>query len=219
MSSGARNDWLRPLRRRALGAAALAGVLAGASTADALDEHAGEAQAIKACDERLCRMLLQRNAAGEDLKCRLTKTWAKSTIKEADQRDLKWGFGDARCTLDIHISRAAVVSALNGGKESKFWAQPHTATCVVEQDGQVKPVKATLAPKIVFKHGKAEKIWINLMSLEGPDGIKSTLSTAAQLNDTVGIFHRAMIKSVNRFIYKHCPTAYPQLQAASTPAK
>ena len=219
MSSGARNDWLRPLRRIALGVAALAGALAAASTAHALDEQAGEAQAIKACDERLCRMLLQRDAAGEDLKCRLTKTWAKSTIKEADQRDLKWGFGDARCTVDISISRAAVVSALNGGKDSKFWAQPHTANCIVEQDGQVKHVHATLAPKIVFKHGKAEKIWINLMSIEGPDGIKSTLSAAAQLNDTVGIFHRAMIKSVNRFIYKHCPTAYPQLQAASTPAK
>jgi hypothetical protein len=199
---------------------ALASMLAASPAAQALDEQAGEAQAIKACDEQLCRMLLRRDAAGEDLKCRLTKTWARSTIKEADQRDLKWGFGDARCTVDIHISRAAIASALNGGKDSKFWVEPHTATCVVEQDGQVKPVKATLAPKIVFKHGKAEKIWINLMSLEGPDGIRSTLSTAARLNDTVGIFHRAMIKSVNRFIYKHCPTAYPQLQAASTaPAK
>ena len=184
-----------------------------ASAAHALDEQAGEAQAIRACDERLCRMLVQKDPTGEDLKCRLSKTWAKSTIKEADQRDLKWSFGDARCTVEINISRAAIVSALNGGKESKFWAPPHTANCVVEQDGQVKPVKATLAPKIVFKHGKAEKIWINLMSVDGPTNIQTTLATAAQLNDSVGLFHRAMLKSVNRFIYKHCPNSYPQLQA------
>src|SRR5262245_23243280 len=110
----------------------IAVLVLGASAARALDEEAGEAQAIKACDERLCRMLVQRNPTGEDLKCRLTKTWARSTIKEADQRDLKWGFGDARCTVEINISRASILAALNGGKESKFWALPHTANCVVE---------------------------------------------------------------------------------------
>ena len=200
------------MRKSAL-VTAIGFVLLGVPAAHALDEQAGEARAIQACDERLCRMLVQKNPTGEDLKCRLTKTWAKSTIKEADQRKLKWGFGDARCTVDISISRAAIVGALNGGKESKFWAPPHTADCVVEQDGQIKPVKATLAPKIVFKGGKAEKIWINLMSVEGPPNVKTTLATAAQLNDTVGLFHRAMLKSVNRFIYKHCPNSYPQLQA------
>jgi hypothetical protein len=201
--------------------AALAGGagLAWASSALALDEQAGEAQAIQACDRRLCQMLLQRSATGEDLKCRLTKTWVKSTIKEADQRQVKWSFGDARCTVDINISRLAIVSALNGSKESKFWTPPHTANCVVEQDGQVKQVKATLAPKIVFKSGMAEKIWINLLSIEGPEGIKATLATAAQLNDSIGLFHRAMLKSVNRFIYKHCPNTYPQMQAAKVPPK
>jgi hypothetical protein len=185
-----------------------------ASAANALEEQPGEAKAIKACDERLCRILLRRDPAGEDLKCRLTKTWARSTIQEADQRELKWGFGDARCSVDINISRAAIVEALNGGKESKFWVPPHTADCIVEQDGKLKKVKATLAPKIVFRNGKADKIWINLVSVEGPPNVKSTLSTAAQLNDGIGIFHRVLRKSVNRFIYKHCPTAYPQLQAA-----
>jgi hypothetical protein len=192
---------------------ALMVVAAAAPAARALDEQPGEAKAIQACDERLCRMLVRKEPAGDDLKCRLSKTWARSTIKEADQRDLKWGFGDARCTVDIQISREAIVSALSG-KESKFWVAPHTADCVVEQDGHLKPVRATLAPKIVFKDGKAEKIWINLLSVEGPDGIRITLSTAAQLNDSVGIFHRQMLKAVNRFIYKHCPNTYPQLQAA-----
>ena len=132
---------------------------------------------------------------------------------------MRWGFGDARCTVQIDISRAPIVAAVTG-KDSKFWVPAHTAHCIVEQDGQVKNLKATVAPKIVFKDGKAEKIWINLLNVEGPAGIKATLSTAAQLNDTIGLFHRAMLKSVNGYIYKHCPKYHPLTQSATAaPAK
>ena len=79
----------------------------------------------------------------------------------------------------------------------------------------MKTVKATLAPKIVFKGGKAEKIWINLLHVEGPTGIKATMSTAARLNDTIGLFHRTMLKAVNGYIYKHCPKYHPLTQSAT----
>jgi hypothetical protein len=191
-----------------LGAALLAGTLS-APPALALEEQKGEAQALDACDERLCRMLQQKNPTGEDLKCTLTKTWARSTIKEADQRDLTWGFGDARCSIELNVSRAWIVAAMTSSKTFKFKVPPHTANCVVEQDGQLKAIKATVAPKIVFKDGRAEKIWINLMHIEGPTSITGWLSAGAQLTDSVGIFHRSMLKSVNGYIYKHCPKYYP----------
>ena len=197
---------------------ALAGLLLSlalaTSPARALEEQAGEAKAIDACDKRLCTILQQKNPTGEDLKCALTKTWAKSTLKEADQRNVQWGFGDARCTVHIDINRAKVVDAVAGGKV-KFWVPPHTAKCIVEQDGQMKTVTATVAPKIVFMDGRAEKIWINLLNVEGPAAIKATLTTAAQLNDSIGLFHRAMLKSVNGYIYKHCPKYHPLTQAAT----
>lgn len=199
-----------------LGMAALSSVLS-ASTASALEEGAGETKAIDACDKRLCDILQHRDTKGDDLKCALTKTWAKSTLKEADQRDVKWGFGDARCTVHININRGAIISAINGG-DAKFWVPPHTANCVIEQDGQLKNLTATLAPKIVFKDGKASKVWINLLNIEGPAAIKGTLATAAQLEDSIGIFHRAMLKSVNGYIYKHCPKHYPLTQASTAPA-
>ncbi len=189
------------------------------SSASALEEGAGEAKVIDACDKRLCSMVQGRDPKGEDLKCALTKTWAKSAIKEGDQRDVKWDFGDARCTVHIDMSRAAIVAALTGG-ETKLWVPAHTANCIVEQDGQMKTVTATLAPKIVFKGGKAEKIWVNLLNVEGPSGIKATLLTAARLTDSIGIFHRAMLKAVNGYIYKHCPKYHPLTQAtAAAPAK
>ena len=59
---------------------------------------------------------------------------------------------------------------------------------MVEQDGKLQKVTATLSPKIYFKDGKAEKIWVNLTNVEGPAGIKATLQTAAQLADTLGLF-------------------------------
>jgi len=206
----------RALSLAALGLLALACVCL-ASPARALEEGAGEAKAIDACDKRLCTMLQQKNPSGEDLKCALTKTWAKSTLK--GDRTVGWSFGDARCTVHIDISRARIVASVTE-KETKFAVPAHTANCIVEQDGEVKTVKATLAPKIVFKGGRAEKIWINLLHVEGPTAIKATMTTAAQLNDTIGLFHRNMLKAVNGYIYKHCPKNYPLTQSATAaPAK
>jgi hypothetical protein len=197
-------------------AAALLAAVLGAP-ALALDEQKGETQVLDACDERLCRMLQQKTPTGEDLKCTLTKTWARSAIKEADQPQLTWGFGDARCSIELNVSRAAIVAAVTSSTPFKFWLPPHTANCVVEQDGQLKPIKATVAPKIVFKDGRAEKVWINLVHIDGPGSVTGWLSAGAQLTDSVGIFHRSMIKSVNGYIYKHCPKYYPLTAAKAAP--
>jgi hypothetical protein len=204
-----------PLALAALSVAAL-GCVFQASPALALEEGAGEGKAIDACDKRLCTILQQKNPSGEDLKCALTKTWAKSSLK--GDRTVGWGFGDARCTIQIDISRARIV-AVATGKESKFAVPAHTAHCIVEQDGEVKTVNATLAPKIVFNDGKAEKIWINLLHVEGPTAIKATMTTAAQLNDTIGLFHRNLLKAVNGYIHKHCPKNYPLASATAAAAK
>ena len=207
---------LSPWKVGLLTALGVAAGLLSAPAVFALEEQAGETEAIKACERRLCTLLQQKDARGDDLKCALTKTWAKSTITEANQASLQWGFGDARCTVQININRALIAAALTSGdKKHKFWVPPHTANCIVEEGGVARPLTATLAPKIEFRDGKAEKIWINLKSVEGPAGIKATLAAAAELTDKTGIFHRQMIKSVNRFMHKQCPSKYPLPQASS----
>lgn len=194
----------------------LAATLLLLPAAHALEEQRGEEAAIKACDKRLCTILMQKNPKGEDLRCSLTKTWARSTIKQADSHKLSWAFGDAQCSVDINLGRAVLVSALTDDHR-KLRVPPHTVNCVVEQDGKLEKVTATLAPKIEFRDGKAEKIWINLTNVEGPTGIKATMQTAAQLADTLGLFHRRMIKSINRHIERHCPKTFPQLVATTPP--
>ncbi len=171
--------------------------------AEALEEQAGEKRALEACDRKLCTMLVEKNPVGEDLKCSLTKTWAKATIKSAETQATKWGFGDARCTVHLNMSRAELVGALTS-PEYKLKAPVHTVDCLVEEDGTTKPIKASLAPKIEFRNGRAEKIRINLQKIEGPFAITSVLSAAAALEDRIGLFHRPMLKSVNRYIEKHC---------------
>jgi hypothetical protein len=187
------------------------------SSVRALDEQKGEEKLIKTCEERLCTMLLRKDPKGDDLKCELTKTWARSTIKDADSHTLKWGYGDARCSVHLHIPRATIVAAMTS-PEYTFEVAPHTADCVVEENGEPQEVKATLTPKIVFKNGKAEKVWVNLKSIKGPTSIKTSLWLAATLTDKVGLFHRQMIKSINKFIDKHCAKTYPNaLQASAVP--
>jgi hypothetical protein len=207
-----------PISRSLAAAAALAVAAMTPTDARALEPLRGEEAAIKACDKRLCALLVQKNPKGEDLKCALTKTWERSTIKEAESSKLTWGYGDARCSVDIDIGRAAILAAMTADS-AKFRVPPHTANCIVESDGKLEKVTATLAPKITFKDGKADKIWINLKSVEGPTAIKATLYTAAELADRLGLFHKRMVKSVNRYIERHCPREFPEVASKTKASK
>lgn len=204
---------------RSLAAAVALAVMAMTATgARALEPLRGEEAAIKACDKRLCALLTRKDPKGEDLRCALTKTWERSRIKEAESSKLTWGYGDARCSVDIDIRRAAILAAMTADS-AKFRVPPHTANCIVESDGKLEKVTATLAPKITFKDGKADKIWINLKSVEGPTAIKATLYTAAELADRLGLFHKRMVKSVNRYIERHCPREFPEVASKSKTSK
>ena len=194
-----------------------AGATLPASDARALDELRGEDAAIKACDKRLCAILTQKNPRGEDLKCTLTKTWTKSKIKEAESSRLTWGYGDARCSVDLNIERMAIVRAMTSEVDS-FRVPPHTANCIVESDGKLEKVTATLAPKMVFKNGRVDKIWINLKSVDGQVSVKATVYMAAELADRLGLFHRRMVKSANRYIERHCLKVSPEVASKTKPA-
>ncbi|MCC7253491.1 hypothetical protein [Hyphomicrobium sp.] len=189
-------------------------ILAAAGPVAALEEPPDEMAALKACEKRLCTMVLGKKPTGDDLACDVQKTWAKSTLKEGESKGMSWGFGDARCKVDLKLGRADVVAALTRPKHT-VRVPPHQVNCVVEREGELKPLTARLAPKLKFKDGKADKVWINLESIEGPSDVKSTIWAAAQLEDTLGIFHRPMIKSINKFLHRQCARRYgPEAEAA-----
>jgi hypothetical protein len=198
------NDWRIQLIGLAAGALAL---LACTGSAQALEEPPGEAAELKACEKRICTMILEKNPKGEDLKCDVQKTWAKSTLEGGEKKGVSWGFGDARCKADIKLERADIIGALTKPKHTiRIPAQE--VHCVIEREGEIKPLVIKLAPKLTFKNGKADKVWINLENIEGPSDVKTTIWTAAKLEDSIGIFHRPMLKSIDKFVYKQCTKRY-----------
>lgn len=180
---------------------------ASAERAVALEPGPGEEGAIKACERQLCTAVLGRAATGPDVKCDVAKTWDRDTLKKGDSSSVSWGFGDARCAVDLNLSRADVIAALTQPKHV-VRVPEHEVKCVVEQDGKPRPVLVKLAPKLEFKNGKADKIWINLKNIDGPTSVKATVSLAASLEDNLGIFHRSMVKSVNKFLHTRCGERY-----------
>jgi hypothetical protein len=178
-----------------------------AGHAAAMDVPDDEYPKLKQCEARLCTMILKKEPAGEDLSCKLSKTWAQDTIKGGESKTVRWGFGDARCALNFSLARSEIMSALTQ-PDYTLNIPSHAVKCEVDRSGELKPVTAKLAPKIIFKNGRAEKVWINLTDLSGPADIKSTVWTAANMEDTLGIFHGSMIKQINKFMYTKCKALY-----------
>ena len=192
--------------------AALALVAIGSHTAtsayaEAMVVPGDEKPKLKACEQRLCTMILKKEPVGEDLACNLSKTWAQETLKGGESKAVRWGFGDARCKINLSLARSEVVAALTQ-PEYTLNIPAQAVKCEVDRNGEIKPITATLAPKLVFKNGQAEKVWINLKDLKGPADIKGTVWAAAKLEDSLGLFHGKMIKSINRFMYKRCGELY-----------
>lgn len=182
-------------------------IAASALPANAIEKIPGEKKRLKKCERALCRMVLLKETKGPDLKCDLGKTWLKSDIKKGGKSKVSWGFGDAQCTTKVNVSRATILAALTQKKATVML--PHQkAVCKVDRSGEIKTVRAVLSPKLKTKWGKAKKLWINLKEIEGPADIKATVWAAANLADRLGLFHRNMIKGINKFIHTKCQQRY-----------
>lgn len=185
----------------------LAAAVAAAVPAAALEERPADWDANKACEQKVCTLILEKKTVGDDLSCKLAKTWPKTTLQGGEGKLVKWGFGDARCEVDLNLPRSVLLKALTE-PTYRLDIPRHQVNCVVESDGEMKPVEVALSPRIDFKKGKADKVWINLESATGPTSITATVKTAAGLEDSLGIFHRSMIKAINKFVHRQCDERY-----------
>ena len=182
------------------------------AAAQSLVPPPGEAAALEDCNRRACALLLEKKREGADLQCELTKTWPEATIRRADHPAVRWRFGDARCSVNLILKRADVVAALSK-PEYETTLGAHRVSCTIADGGQERTVAATVAPKVVFAQGKAQKIWVNLIGTEGNKVLADFLWLAVKLEDSTGVFHAAMITAINRYIYERCPSKYPQALA------
>jgi len=193
----------RSFATRLVAGAALFTVAIGG--AQALEEAKGEKEALKACEKSLCELVTKKAPDDGDFTCNLSKTWPKDELKEGSSAGkLSWGFGDARCTVDLKLARATIVSAMKDPK-STLQFPDHTVKCIIEGEKEPTNVTATLAPKAEFEGGQAKKVWINLKEVEGSTVIKGLAFAAAKLEDNLGVFHSALVGSVNKLIQEKCP--------------
>lgn len=171
--------------------------------ASALEPRKDEKDKISACERSLCSLIVSKKPVAGDLQCPLSKVWASKTLKDGSKK-LRWGFGAARCEVDLKVARDMIVGALSA-EEIKLTLPDHTVHCEVEREGSVDKARITLAPVIEFRKGVAKKIWVNVTDIKAPGVIKGFVWSAAQIQDSVGLYHRQMIKAVNRFITEQCP--------------
>ena len=189
-----------------VGVAGLAlSLLAITPAAAALDETQKEKDGLEACEKSLCELLVKREAAGDDLKCDLTKTWGRDKIKSGvEGKKLQWSLGDARCSVGLAAKRQSIVEALTK-PEYELKLEPHMVKCEVEREKEVTTINISLAPRIQMKDGKAVKAWLGVGNIEAPTAIKGAIWTVAQMEETFGIFHSELIKDVNKFVHEKCP--------------
>jgi hypothetical protein len=194
------------LPRCALLMLAALGTVALPAGAMALEEKKDEKDKLKACERRICDAIVKKAPATGDVNCALTKTWARKSIKENSEESKKvdWTFGDARCTVDLKVPRALIVSALSD-PGVKLQLPLHRVDCEIERDKEVDRVHFTLGPKVRFENGVAKQVWINLKKVEGPGPIKAMATSLAKLEDTVGLFQSPLTKAINKFIADKCP--------------
>ena len=181
--------------------------LAGASV-QAFEVPADEKERLKSCERTLCEIILKREE-GPDLSCALSKTWASDKIRAGvESRTLEWSWGDARCSLDLEIARASILSALEGDEYS-FEVPAHKAICQVEHaDESITEVSMSLAPKIMFEKGIATSASIGMSDLEGPKLITGALWSVAKFEEWFGLFEDDMLDEINEFIGKKCAKRY-----------
>ena len=189
-----------------IGTAALGlGVWAGGAVA--LEETANERDALKACEKQICEIISKKEASGADFACKLTKTWNKSKIQEGiEKKKLSWGFGNAQCVVEVAVKRSEIVAAMS--KPTHTIELPaQTVKCQVEREKDTLDVNVTLAPKLQFKDGKAEKAWLGVKAIEGPAVIRGAIWTVAQAEDYFGLFHTDMVAEINEFTGQKCAKA------------
>ena len=189
----------------ACGVALAAG--AGFANAQALAETVSERDALKACEKKICEIVVKKEAGGGDFACTLTKTWAKDKIKEGiEKKRLSWSLGNARCVIDVGMKRADILEAMSKPTHTIELA-PQTVKCQVEWEKDTLDVAVTLSPKIQFKGGKAEKAWLGVKNIEAPAVIRGAIWTVAQAEDYFGLFHTDMVAEINEFTGQKCVKA------------
>ncbi len=180
---------------------------ASALSAQQTNPPATEDERLRQCDRDLCGIVNAPAARGGDLKCDISQTWYKEDIVKAVEKGrMGWPFGDARCSMQVSVSRALLNPAMTEASY-KLKAPPQPVRCEVDTEGGRHEIMAKMAPEIAFKSGKATSVSLGVQNIEGNAIVRNVVWAAWKLEATFGFFEDDLLKEVNDYIRDHCPTA------------
>ena len=186
-------------------------VSAGEARAQTVDEAleqriAKEKDDRRDCKIKICDAALNKKADGEDIACKVVKTWTVAELKEKILKGrIEWPLGHAQCTTEVKLARKTLATVLVGG-EMEAALEKHNIVCTLDQkDGKDKySISFSIQPKVKFKDGKAIKASMNWSDIQGSAVAKGAVWSTATLDNYVGILEGVVVDTINDFFGPHC---------------
>ncbi len=172
------------------------------STAHA-DAKADEKANLKACEIKICGLIVTKKAEGDNVTCDLTKTWGKDEIAAGTVgKSMKWSWGDAQCSVNFALPAAPMLNALSADK-AELVTKATDVTCQIGSGDKKDALKFKMAPKLNFEKGIVVDAKLGITDVTGPFMQRMTIKAAALIEKT-SLFKKAAVKEVNKFILR-CP--------------
>ena len=165
------------------------------------------------CKLRVCDAALNKRAAGDDITCKVVRTWRVKEIEEALKERITWPFGHAQCSADIDLPRKALANVFASG-EFEATIPMHRIACTLDQkNGNGKySISFTIRPVIKFKDGVAVNARMNWADIQGSAVARGAAWSTAKLDNYFGIFERIIVKAINDFFGPHCDEVKGELE-------
>jgi hypothetical protein len=189
-----------------------------ASLAQAVDQELAQRMAKEKADRRDCKIKIcdtarNKKADGDDIACKMVKTWTAVELKEKILKGrFDWPFGNVQCTGDVKLARKPLATVLAGGEvEAKL--EKHSVSCTLDQkDGKDKySISFSIQPVVKFKDGKAIKASFNWSDIQGSSVPKGALWSTATLDNYTGVLNGIAVEGVNDYFGSHCDEVKSEL--------
>jgi len=112
-----------------------------------------ESEARQACKTKICNIARTKSAQGDNVACKVLKTWPAIDLKEKILKDkLEWPWGNAQCETTLALDRALIVAAMS---EPKYEAKigKHNVECRLagKDAGDTQSIKFTIDPMVTLR--------------------------------------------------------------------
>ena len=168
-----------------------------------------ESQARQACKAKICEITRSKTAQGDNVACKVLKTWPAVNLKEKILKDkLDWPWGNAQCEASLALDRSLIVAAVSQPKyEAKIGK--HEVECrLAAKDGKdTQTIKFSIDPVVTFENGKAIKAALHWGNVSGSASAKTALWSATAVDNAFNVLQGAVLEQINEFFGPKCDAA------------